>query len=388
MNVTVDHAAFARALRLVGRVIPSRTTLPILQTVLIIAEPGRLILRASNVELALATAVAAHVDSTGQVAVPARTLTEWVSELPPEPVALVSDPGGGRLRARSSRFTSRLAATPAEDFPTLPAADQNSAVDLDSAPLRAAISRVAFAAATDDRRPVLAAVRLAFGPNGIGLAACDGFRLALASAPGGQASGDQFLVPARAIAELSNLLDGIDKVRMLMAPERRALHFVAGSSTLTALLLEGTYPDVERLVPSGWKTRVIAERTELQKAVHAARLFGAANAGHPVMLAVAPGRLDVRARGDERGDATCGLPATTEGDSQAICLNGRLLADVLDSARAPELELNWEHAYSPVVVRETDSRQPTSLDRSDVWLLMPLKDSAFAETGTAAPVAA
>jgi DNA polymerase III subunit beta len=386
VELTVDQAGLARALRLIGRVLPSRTPLPILQTVLLTAEPGRLVVRGSSVEVALATALAADVKAAGQVAVSAHALSDWVSELAPEPLALRHDNARSRLHARCGRFSGQFATSPAEDFPALPTADLSTALDLEGPPLRAAIARVVFAAAPDEKRPVLAGVRVALTAEGVMLAACDGFRLAVAHVPAGCAAAEQLLVPARAMNEATHLLESVESARLLLAPDRRALHLVAGSSTLTAILLDGTYPEVDRLVPTGWRTRVTASRLELDRAVHAARLFGTAGHGHPVVLEVKRNDLQVRARGDERGDAAGAVGATIEGDPQTITLNARLLADVLEAARTPQVELSWEHRHAPVVLREAGARPRGSppLHPSDLWLIMPLKDPS----ASVAPAAA
>lgn len=146
MHLSVDQPGLLHAVRLLGRVVPARATLPILKNLLVTAEPGRLVLRASNVELSVGTALAADVAAPGQVTIPSGPVAEWVAELPAERLVLRLDPATQRVQARCGRYTAQFATLPVDEFPTLPTADPNTAMDLASAPLRAAIRRVVFAA--------------------------------------------------------------------------------------------------------------------------------------------------------------------------------------------------------------------------------------------------
>lgn len=386
MYLSIDQPGLLHAVRLLGRVVPARATLPILKNLLVTAEPGRVVLRASNVELSVATALAADVSAPGQVTIPSGPVAEWVAELPAERLVVRLDPATQRVQARCGRYTAQFATVPVDEFPTLPTADPNTAVDLAAAPLRAAIRRVVFAAAPDDQRPALATVRLSLGPEGLALAACDGFRLALARAPGSGAGGEPWLVPAPALAQAAHLLDAAEAARLLVAPDGRALHLLAGSTTLTALLVQAPYPDVDRLVPAAWRTRITVACSDLERAVDAARLFGRADSGHRVLLEAGAGSLHVCTPGDERGDATGALPTTLEGAAQSITVNARLLLQVLNAAETHDVALHWSDPHQPLVIREVGSRPRGSLppDPGDLWLLMPLKNPATAAAATRA----
>ena len=125
----------------------------------------------------------ADVTHPGRTAAPARLLAEYVAQLPSEPLRLVLDSPGKRLRATCGRFDAGLSTADPDEFPVLPPADQSTALDLDANHLRRAIERVAFAAARDDSRPILAAVLFELGEHGLTIAAADGFRLARAVMP-------------------------------------------------------------------------------------------------------------------------------------------------------------------------------------------------------------
>ena len=371
MDFTVDQASFARALRLVGRVAPTRTTLPILQTVLLEGAFGRLTLTATDVELGISTTLAARVEAPGRTAIPARLLADYVSQLPAEPLRLALEGAHKRVRVSCGRFVANLAVSDPEEFPSSPSIDESHSLDLDANRLREAIERVVFAAARDDSRPVLTAVLFDFGPNGLTLAAADGLRLARVCLPEAAADRRQLLVPARAVAECARLLSGADAVRLLATPDARGIYLATKDTRLFTRLVEGRFPDIERVIPQNWRTRVTVEAASFRQTVRVAGLFGGGDA-RPVLLDAAPGQLRLLARGDETGDAKSELPATLEGEPQAVVLNTRLLADLLEAPRSSHLELNWTSPQTPVMVREVG--EPGS---PDLWITMPMSDPAL-----------
>lgn len=371
MELTIDQSALSRALRLVARVAPARPTLPILQMVLLAAEPGLLRLTATDAELALTTVVAADVAAEGRVAIPARLLGDYVAHLPGEPVRLSFEPQRQRVRAACGPFVAALATADPDEFPAFPTTDERAAVELDAGRLRTAIERVAFAAARDESRPVLSGVLFDFGADGLTLAAADGFRLARARLPEATAAPQQLLVPARAVAECARLLADAEATRLLPAPDGRGVALVAGTSVLYSRLIEGRFPEIERLIPQDCATRVTVETAGFRQAVRVAGLFNTGEA-RPVLLEATPDRLRLQARGAETGEAASELPASLEGEPQAVVLNTRLLADLLDAVAGERLELRWTSPQAPVVLREVDRA-----DGADLWLLMPLFDPAL-----------
>jgi DNA polymerase-3 subunit beta len=371
MEVTIDQLSLSRALRLVARVTPARATLPILQMVLLSGEPGRLRLTATDAELAMTTTVAADVKAEGRVAVPARLFGDYVAHLPGEPVRLTIEPTRHRVHAACGQFVATLPTADPDELPAFPTTDERTAKELDAGRLRTAIERVAFAAARDDSRPTLSAVCFDFGANGLTLAATDGFRLARARLPEAADGAQQLLVPARAVVEFTRLLADAEAARLLMAPEGRGVALVVGETTLYTRLIDGHFPDIERVIPQDGRTRVTVETAAFRQAVRVAGLFGSGDA-RPVLLQAEVDGLRLEARGAESGEAQSKLPARLEGEPQTVAVNTRLLIDLLDAVAGDQLELRWESPQAPVVVREADRPE-----RFDLWVVMPLYDPAL-----------
>jgi DNA polymerase-3 subunit beta len=382
MDVTLEQPDLARALRSVARVVPARFSLPVLRSVLLEGDAGHLILRATDLELSVIATVPAQVAAPGRVAVPARLVAEYAAQLPAAPVRLRLDEATTRLRVASGRFAANLASLNADEFPQLPPAD-GEPLDVDARELREAIGRVTFAASRDDSRPVFRSVLLRSGPDGLTLAAADGFRLARARVPAAGAAAAELLVPVRAVVEFGRALAEVDAARLTYRGDAPHVHLEAGDTVLIAQVAAGRFPDIEPVLSQPWGTRVAAAAADFRQAVRVAGLFGTNGSGsdsRPVVLDASPGRLRLSARGDETGDAEAELRAVVDGEShQSVVLNTRLLADVVDAASGPELVLTWHGASRPVAIRMRHAERttagggdPDGSDSLDAWAVMPL----------------
>lgn len=378
MKVNIEQSTLNRALRLAARVTPTKPTLPILQMVLLEAEPGRLRLIATDGELGVTTTLAAEVGAPGRTAVPARLLGDYVAQLPSGPISLSLTAEKQRIRASSGHMVANLATMDPQDFPVFPAADEGNGFDLDAVKFRDAIERVVFAAARDEHRPTLTGVHFDFTAEGLTLAAADGFRLARVRLPDAAGAERQLLIPARAAAEFSRLLEAAETVRLVPTHDSRGMYLMTKDTSLYTRLIEGVFPKIDGVIPREWRTRVTVEKVEFRQAVRTAGLFGAGDA-RPVVLDAVTGVLRLHAHSDEVGEVHSELSASLEGEPQAVALNTRLLAEVLDAARSSLLELTWTNPQAPVVIREAGNP-----DGADLWVVMPLYDAALSQRQTQA----
>lgn len=378
MDLTIDQPSLGRALRLVNRIVPARPTQPVLGSVLLDAEPGRLSLTATDGDLCLVASYAAEVAAAGSAALPARLLGEYVAQLPAEPVRLRLNAASRRLSVLGGRSTADLATVDPAGLSIPPVAEGGDRLDLDPGGLLRVVERVGFAAARDHSRPVLASVLFDVGTAGLTLAATDGFRLARALLPGVVGRNQQMLVPARAVTEFGRLLAEARSACLVFTPDSRGVHLVADRTRLFTPLMDGRFPDLEGVIPTLWHTRVRVTTTNLRQALRLISPFGASSDARPVVLEAANGRLSLQARGDESGEAASEVHASVEGACQSVGLNARLITELLDATHDTEMELTWTSPEAPVVFRET--AQPAS----DLWLVMPLYDAALTRKPAAA----
>ena len=183
MRLSCLQENLKKGLDIVNRAVATRTTLPITQSVLLVAEESRLKLSATNLEIALSCWVGAKVEEDGAMVVPARLLSEFVSGLPNDKLDLTTTGQRNQMELKCARIEARIAGQNPEDFPPIPEVGEGSTWKIDPEVLRKALSRVVFAAATDESRPVLTGVYTEIEGDTMTLAAADGFRLAVHTLP-------------------------------------------------------------------------------------------------------------------------------------------------------------------------------------------------------------
>jgi DNA polymerase-3 subunit beta len=205
MQLSCLQENLSRGLSIVQRAVATRTTLPITQNVMMATDNARLKLSATNLEIAISTWVGAQVEEEGSLTVPARLLTEFINSLPAARIDVISSPQPLGLGLKCERFEAHINGQDADDFPPIPTVDEGAVGRIEAAVMRDAIKRVAFAAATDDSRPVLTGIKVEMSGGSFTFAAADGFRLAVYDGKLAEPISEDisFTVPARALQEVA-----------------------------------------------------------------------------------------------------------------------------------------------------------------------------------------
>jgi DNA polymerase III subunit beta len=360
MKLTCLQENLKRGLATVSHAVAGKSTLPVLSNVLLATDNGRLKLAATNLEVGITHWIAADVIGEGSVTVPAKLLSDVVGGLPNDKVTLELDTKTQTVRITCARFTSNIKGIEAEEFPQIPTVSgRESAVSVAPTLLREAIDQVAFAAASDDSRPVLTGVLVRLRDNRMTLAAADGFRLATRSISLPESVGQQleFIVPARALSELGRILGETEgAVSLVVTPSGSQVLFHTDSTELVSRLIDGRFPDFERIIPKEFATRSVLETSELAKAVKLASFF-ASNSQNVVKLTLesggelGPGKMVISANAAEVGDNTGELDGLISGSGGQIALNVRYLAEALAAMRTPQVALETQSAQSPGVFK-------------------------------------
>ena len=360
MKVSCLQENLAKGLNIVGRAVASRSTLPVLSNVMLATDNGRLKLSATNLELGVNCWVGAKVEEEGATTVPARLLADFVNSLPPERIDMELVVRTQTLNARCARFEANIKGIDAQEFPIIPTAgDGESAIRLAPEDLRRMIDQVAFAAATDESRPILTGVLARFEGDRLTLAAADGFRLSVRNAPIGQSLDQpiEVIIPARALGELARIAaDQEDQVEVIITPARNQILFHLNDVDLVSQLIEGKFPDYNQIIPSGHTTRTVLDSSGFLKAARVSHLF-ARDAANIVRLEVAPGdelmpgHITLEATSAELGDNVGQMDAHIEGDPVEIAFNAKYLIDVLAVVDSAQVVLETTTASNPGVLR-------------------------------------
>lgn len=360
MKLTCLQENLKRGLATVSHAVAGKSTLPVLANVLLATDGGRLKLAATNLEVGITHWIGAQVQEEGAVTVPAKLLADVVGNLPNDRVTLTLDARTQTVKVECGRFTSNIKGIEADEFPTIPTiADRDPTASLPPDVLREAIDQVVFAAASDDSRPVLAGVLVRLRDTRLFLAAADGFRLATRTVtlPEPVAQAAEFIVPARAMAELGRIAgDSEGPVTITVTPGGGQVLFHSESTELVSRLIEGKFPDVERIIPQQYATRSVLETAELAKAVKLASLFATASQ-NVVKLTMepggelGPGRLIISANAAEVGDNTGELDGMIHGEGGQIALNVKYLSELLGSVKAAQIAVETQSPQSPGVFK-------------------------------------
>ena len=370
MKLSCLQENLSRGLGIVGRAVANRSTLPITQNVLISTDQSMLKLSATNLEIAMTTWIGAMVEEEGTITVPARLLTEFVNSLPSERIDIELEQGSGVLKLSCGQNKANIHGADPSEFPPIPTVEDGIAASVDPAVLRAAINRVAFAAATEESRPVLTGVELKLGGEKFSLAAADGFRLAVQhgalNAPVDTEM--KVIVPARTLNEIGRLLsDQEEPVEIVMSPAKGQVLFrVTGSQTIETVsqLLQGSFPNYEQLIPQSYETRAILDLPALLRAARTVAIF-ARDGSNIIRLHVVPGengdsqgKVIISAKSEEVGDNEDEVVADTiEGGEGKIAFNSRYLLDVLQVLERGKVALETTTSSSPGVFKPTDSEE-------------------------------
>ena len=368
MKLSCLQENLSRGLGIVGRAVANRSTLPITQNVLISTDQSMLKLSATNLEIAMTTWIGAMVEEEGTITVPARLLTEFVNSLPSERIDIELEQGSGVLKLSCGQNKANIHGADPSEFPPIPTVEDGIAARVHPAVLRAAINRVAFAAATEESRPVLTGVELKLGGDKISLAAADGFRLAVQhgalNAPVDTEM--KVIAPARTLNEIGRLLsDQEEPVEIVMSPAKgKVLFRVTGSQTIETVsqLLQGSFPNYEQLIPQSYETRAIFDLPALLRAARTAAIF-ARDGSNIIRFHVVPGengdsqgKVIISAKSEEVGDNEDEVVADSiEGGEGKIAFNSRYLLDVLQVLERGKVALETTTSSSPGVFKPTDS---------------------------------
>jgi DNA polymerase-3 subunit beta len=359
MKLTCLQENLNRGLSIVGRAVATRTTLPITNNVLLATDDGRLKLVATNLEMAISCWIGAKIEEEGAITVPARLLTEFVSSLPSDTIAVNLSPQTKTLGLKCARFEARISGVDAKEFPPIPSVDEGITTEVEVEALRQAINQVVFAAATEESRPVLTGVCTQFEGNTLTLAAADGFRLAVFKMPikNKVSQKIEVIIPARTLAELNRLMgDQEETVTITLNPNKSQVLFRLKSTELVSQLVQGTFPNYSQLIPKSYNTRVMVNVAEFLRATKTASIFARDGSGI-VRLVVTPGsesnpgRLAVSARSEEIGDDVGEIDATVEGADAKIAFNGKYLTDVLSVLHESQVALETTNPSSPGLIR-------------------------------------
>ena len=366
MKVTVLQENLARGLGTVAKAVSPRSTLPVLANVLIASDEGRLRLSATNLEMGITCWIPARIDEEGSTTVPARTFSDLVSTLPSDQVLLKLDPSTQTLNVRGGTSTNDIKCIDAQEFPPMPVPDFEGAVQINVGDFREMIHQVAFAASSDEARPVLMGVLVQVDQDKLTMAAADGFRLsvrkAVLSTP--SPSPVSAIVPAQALKELARVAtDSEEPIYMIMPKGRGQVVFRVKDVEVVSQLIDGTFPDFQQIIPRSYKSRTLVSTSSLLKACKQAEIFAREGSNvarlniKSAQSEMQPSEVEISATSEETGKNETIVEATVDGSGLLIAFNVKFLREALEVIRTPNVALETSAPNAPGVVKPVGDDQ-------------------------------
>jgi DNA polymerase-3 subunit beta len=365
MKIICTQENLKTGLSVVGRIISSSQTLPILNNLLLKTENGLLKISSTNLEIAITNNIRCKVEEEGIATVASKTLVDLINNLPNKNITLQSK--GKELFVEAENYHTNIKTLPAEEFPLIPQVEGKNILTIGAQELKTAVDQVVFAASTNQTQPEISGVLFAGEKGGLRLAATDRYRLAEKKilAPQNNAENLEVIVPQKTCQELSRIIanqKGTLEIRF--SETQMSVNF--NETEIISRLVDGQYPDYRQIIPASFTTTSTVEKNSLVNALRAVAIFG--QNGNSVNMAFSEEKQQVvlNAESSDLGRGSVELPAKIEGKGGSLVLNYHYLLDCLNGISSQNILLKMTDDNSPsLVVPE---------DRNDyIYLVMPIK---------------
>ncbi|NNC12605.1 DNA polymerase III subunit beta [Planctomonas sp. JC2975] len=376
MRFQANRDVLSEAVSFTVKLLPQRTTLPILSGILITTTDSGISLSAFDYEVSAQTEISANVEEPGTVLVSGRLLAEIASKLPNAPVTFATDDNRIVVTCGTASFT--LLSMPVEEYPTLPQIDGESGL-VPAGDFSEAVSQVAVAASRDDVTPVITGVQLEITENRLSLVATDRYRVAVREIDWdgslGQTESSTALVPARTLQEIGKTFghDGTISVTLVSKDDRELIAFTAEKKTVTSLLIKGNFPPVKRLFPENVNNYAVVNTADLIEATRRVSLVLEREAA--LRFSFSSDGLTLEAIGSEQAQASESIDALLTGPDTVVSLKPQFLLDGLGAVHSEYVRISFTKTDNPnkpgpVLITSQTSKEQAGSD-SYRYLLQP-----------------
>jgi len=369
MKVQILQENLNKGLTIASRSISSKAQLPILGNVLIKTDKNRLQISATNLETGITLWLGAKVEEEGEITIPAKVFSEVIASLPAGKIDLSEKEN--ILNLSSDGYKASFNGISASEFPKLPTYSSDNLISLPSEKILEAINQVAFAAATDEGRPVLTGVLFKLQGKELSLVATDGYRLSLKTVELENTVKEELslLLPAKTLLEVGRIIgeeSGETKIiQMGFTKDQNQVVFVFPESTLFSRVIEGEFPDYTKIIPQGATTKAQIDKESFNKAVKVVSIF-ARDSSNIIKLKLAKNLLEMSANSPQVGENINSIEQKLEGEESEIAFNFRFLLGFLSAISSPEVSLETTGPLNPGVFKGVG-------DNSFLHIIMPVR---------------
>jgi DNA polymerase-3 subunit beta len=367
MRFTISREKLQEGLAAVAASIPAKTTLPVLSNILVETTEKGIRLSGTDLDIAVSTEVAADVEATGAITIPAKKLAEIARELPPSPVKIAAA-GEQRVMLDCGRSHFKILGLPRDEFPSFPAVRFNESWRIRSGDLQKLISHTSFAVSTEESRPILNGVLWELKPDGMRMVATNGHRLAKMEVPikstGAPAS--DLIVPPKALEQIRRLFPADEELEIARGDNH--LGFRSPFTAVFTRLIEGPYPNYDQVIPRDNDRVAVADKIALTSALKRMSVI-ASDQTHRIRLSFNSGLLRFSVQTPDLGEATDELAVRYTGDQLDIGFNASYLLEILRYIPTDEVKLTFKAPERAATVEPEGWNDPATY----LCLVMPLR---------------
>ena len=365
MRFTITREKLQEGLAAVTPAVPNKTTLPVLANLLVQTTDKGIRLSGTDLDIAVSTEVTADVEAVGAITIPARKLSEIARELPPAPVK-ISASGDQRITLECGRSKFKLLGLPKSEFPSFPAVQFDKAVRIPSGDLQKLIQHTAFAASTEESRPILNGVLWELRSDLMRMVATNGHRLAKMEVPvsGGQKA--DLIIPPKALEQIRRLFAAEEELEV--AQGENHLGFRSPFTSVFTRLIEGPYPGYEQVIPKDNDKYAILDKAAFTSALKRMSVV-ASDQTHRIRLSFTAGMLKFSVSTPDLGEAQDELPIRYDGDPLDIGFNAAYLLEILRQMPTEEVRMTFRAPERASTLEPEGWTDPTKY----LCLLMPLR---------------
>jgi len=331
-------------------------------------KKSKIYISSTNLEISASVQVGAKIEREGEITIPAKVISELIANLPKETINLTAEKE--QLKVSVSDFSSTVLGMNSADFPKIPnTVSKVNSIDLSQEDLSKSLSQVIFATSTDETRPVLTGVLFLFGKNSLSLVATDGFRLSrkTINLKVSKVPKHKVIIPKSILNEISRTQTDDGEVFLDIQDKEKQAVFGMENTVLTSRLLEGEYPDFEKIIPKNSAIKVLVDKEEFGRAVKLASIF-AKESANIIKIKILKDSLNVSAESSAAGSQETKVDAKVEGQEKdfEIAFNYRFVEDFIHSVVGEEIKMEFSTVSAPGVFTDTT-------DSTYLHLIMPVK---------------
>lgn len=348
MNIVCDKSLLCAALDGVSKAVTTRSSIPVLEGVLLKAEGFQLTLTGYDLEMGITTTIEANVREPGEIVLNAKLLSDMARRMPAGEISIVvGDTGNTTIQGGVAQF--EIQSMLASDYPDLPNTGAERTLTIKTGVLRDMIERTLYAVSQDDKKPAHTGELFEIEPDRLTIVALDGYRLAIVDRPVTANKDIRIIVPAKTMTEVNRLLASDDDADVHICANRRFVVFMTAGYTIMSRLIEGEFLNYRNVIPEGWRTRVTLDTRDFIDTIERASLIITERLKNPLRVSFTERRVTVRCQ-TNLGKVVDEFDARAEGEDVEIGFNNRYLLDALRNARAEKVVLEISGPLSPVKV--------------------------------------